>query len=266
MGEYLNPRNPDSFRELRFLYVLFTLFVCFGLHPIFAQEEEGEAIIWGEDEEGIDEDFFGDDDEFFDESEDLEGDEFEDDEFGDDEFGDELDEFLEEEEPIEDLFIDESIEEAPLDMGYAIRLSASSPSFVNNTLMTWNSLVDVRFGADLPFNFQLGPLKMRVGAEVVTYKFVNYMPEGGEFSGVGIYGMVTFPAGPSDMHAGVGFLGSSPGLVIGQSFGIPYTDEIMFKMGTRATIALNLPDQLKESGSQATWFEAFLTVVYKLGS
>ena len=265
MGEYLNPRNPDSFRELRFLYVLFTLFVCFGLHPIFAQEEEGEAIIWGEDEEGIDEDFFGDDDEFFDESEDLEGDEFEDDEFGDDEFDDELDEFLEEE-PIEDLFIEESIEEAPLDMGYAIRLSASSPSFVNNTLMTWNSLVDVRFGADLPFNFQLGPLRMRLGAEVVTYKFVNYMPEGGEFSGVGIYGMVTFPAGPSDMHAGVGFLGSSPGLVLGQSFGIPYTDEIMFKMGTRATIALNLPDQLKESGSQATWFEAFLTVVYKLGS
>ena len=265
MGEYLKPRNPDSFRELRFLYVLFTLFVCFGLHPIFAQEEEGEAIIWGEDEEGIDEDFFGDDDEFFDESEDLEGEEFEDDEFGDDEFDDELDEFLEEE-PIEDLFIEESIEEAPLDMGYAIRLSASSPSFVNNTLMTWNSLVDVRFGADLPFNFQLGPLKMRVGAEVVTYKFVNYMPEGGEFSGVGIYGMVTFPAGPSDMHAGVGFLGSSPGLVIGQSFGIPYTDEIMFKMGTRATIALNLPDELKESGSQATWFEAFLTVVYKLGS
>ena len=265
MGEYLKPRNPDSFRELRFLYVLFTLFVCFGLHPVFAQEEEGEAIIWGEDEEGIDEDFFGDDDEFFDESEDLEGDEFEDDEFGDDEFDDELDEFLEEE-PIEDLFIEESIEEAPLDMGYAIRLSASSPSFVNNTLMTWNSLVDVRFGADLPFNFQLGPLKMRVGAEVVTYKFVNYMPEGGEFSGVGIYGMVTFPAGPSDMHAGVGFLGSSPGLVLGQSFGIPYTDEIMFKMGTRATIALNLPDELKESGSQATWFEAFLTVVYKLGS
>ena len=151
-------------------------------------------------------------------------------------------------------------------MGYAIRLSASSPSFVNNTLMTWNSLVDVRFGADLPFNFQLGPLKMRVGAEVVTYKYVNYMPEGGDYSGVGIYGMVTFPAGPSDMHAGVGFLGSSPGLVIGQSFGIPYTDEIMFKMGTRATIALNLPDELKESGSQATWFEAFLTVVYKLGS
>ena len=254
MGEYLKPRNPDSFRELRFLDILFTLVVSFCLCPLIAQEEE--AIIWGDDEEGLDDEFFGDDDEFFD-----------DEEFGDDEFDDELEDFLEEEEePVDEFFVEESVETSPLDMGYAIRLSASSPSFVNNTLMTWNSLVDVRFGADLPFNFQLGPLTMRIGAEVVTYKFINYMPKGGEFSGVGFYGILTFPAGASDMHAGLGLLGSSPGLVVGQSFGFPYTDEIIFKMGTRATIALNLPDELKESGSQATWFEAFLTVVYRLGS
>ena len=255
MGEYLKPRNPDSFRELRFLYILFTLVVSFGLCPLIAQEEEEEAIIWGDDEEGFEDEFFGDDDEFFD-----------DEEFSDDEFDDELEDFLEEEEPVDEFFVEESVETRPLDMGYAIRLSASSPSFVNNTLMTWNSLVDVRFGADLPFNFQLGPLTMRIGAEVVTYKFINYMPKGGEFSGVGFYGILTFPAGASDMHAGLGLLGSSPGLVVGQSFGFPYTDEIIFKMGTRATIALNLPDELKESGSQATWFEAFLTVVYRLGS
>ena len=43
MGEYLKPRNPDSFRELRFLDILFTLVVSFCLCPLIAQEEE--AII-----------------------------------------------------------------------------------------------------------------------------------------------------------------------------------------------------------------------------
>ncbi len=69
-----------------------------GLSPVYAQEEEeGEAIIWGEEEEGIGEDFFGEDEEFFDEGEEL----F-DDEFPEDDFGDELDDFLVDEEPMEE--------------------------------------------------------------------------------------------------------------------------------------------------------------------
>jgi len=231
-----------------------------GLAPVYAQEEEeGEAIIWGDEEEGIDEDFFDEDEEFFDEGEEL----F-DDEFLEDDFGDELDDFLVDEEPMEEEFAEEMFGEEAIDLGYAVRLSASSPAFVNNTLMTWNSLIDVRFGADLPFTFRLGPIQMRLGAELVTYKFINYMPEGGEFSGVGVYGMVTFPAGPSDMHGGVGLLGSSPAVVLGQSFGIPYAENIIFKMGTRATITLTAPEQLQEAGSRATWFEGFFTVVYNL--
>ena len=243
----------------RFLCLLFCT-VAVGLSPLCAQEEEeGEAIIWGEEEEGIGDDFFGEDEEFFDEGEEL----F-DDEFPEDDFGDELDDFLVDEEPMEEEFGEEAPEEESIDLGYAVRLSAASPAFVNNTLMTWNSLIDVRFGADLPFTFRLGPIRMRIGAEVVTYKFINYLPEGGEFSGVGVYGMVTFPAGPSEMHGGVGFLGSAPAVVVGQSFGIPYADNIIFKMGTRATLTLTAPEQLKEIGPRATWFEGFFTVVYSL--
>ncbi len=193
-----------------------------------------------------------------------EGEELFDDEFPEDDFGDELDDFLVDEEPMEEEFGEEAPEEESIDLGYAVRLSAASPAFVHNTLMTWNSLIDVRFGADLPFTFRLGPIRMRIGAEVVTYKFINYLPEGGEFSGVGVYGMVTFPAGPSDMHGGVGFLGSAPAVVVGQSFGIPYADNIIFKMGTRATLTLTAPEQLKEIGPRATWFEGFFTVVYSL--
>ena len=104
-----------------------------GFAPVYAQEEEeGEAIIWGDEEEGIDEDFFDEDEEFFDEGEEL----F-DDEFPEDDFGDELDDFLVDEEPMEEEFAEEMLEEEAMDFGYAVRLSASSPAFVNNTLMTF---------------------------------------------------------------------------------------------------------------------------------
>jgi len=242
----------------RLFFLLLTAAV--GFEPAYAQEEEeGEAIIWGDEEEGIDEDFFDEDEEFFDEDEEL----F-DDAFPEDDFGDELDDFLIDEEPMEEEFDQEMAEDDIIDFGYTVRLSAASPAFVNNTLMTWNSLIDLRFGADLPFTFRLGPIRFRLGAEVVTYKFINYLPEGGEFSGVGVYGMVTFPAGPSDMHGGIGMLGSSPAVVVGQSFGIPYADNIIFKMGTRATFTLTAPEQLQETGPRATWFEGFFTVVYNL--
>ncbi|MEE2876686.1 MAG: hypothetical protein VX822_02775 [Candidatus Neomarinimicrobiota bacterium] len=260
MEQHVISRDWCNLGQLRLLLFMLAMTAAVGLSPLCAQEEEeeGESIIWGE-EEGIEEDFFDEDEEFFDEGEEL----F-DDEFSDEEFGDDLDDFLVDEEPIEDDFFEETVEEELMDLGYGVRLSAASPAFVNSTLMTWNSLIDIRLGADLPFTFRLGPIRMRIGAELVTYKFINYLPEGGEFSGVGVYGMVTFPAGPSDMHGGIGFLGSSPAVVVGQSFGLPYAENIIFKMGTRATLTLTAPEQFKESGPRATWFEGFFTVVYNL--
>ena len=248
-------------RVMRLCTIVIALTVTVGVHPLFAQEEEEEeGIIWGEEEEGFDEDFFDEDEDFFDE-----GEESFDDEFGvEEEFGDELDEFLEEDELLEEEFEEEEFEEDLVDFGYNVRLSAASPSFVNKTLMTWNSFLDIRLGADLPFTFRLGPIRMRLGAEVVTFKFENYLPVGGNFNGVGIYGMVTFPAGPSDMHVGAGILGSSPALVLGQSFGISYRDNIILKLGTRATMLANPPEQLKEIGSAAAWLEGFFTVAYSL--
>ena len=248
-------------RLMRIIAIAIVLAFTAGMAPLCAQEEEeGEGIIWGEEEEGFDEDFFGEDEEFFDEGEEL----FEE-EFGaEEEFGDELDQFLEEDELLEEGFEEESFDEEPVDFGYNVRLSVASPSYVNNTLMTWNSFMDVRLGADLPFSFRVGPIRMRLGAEVVTYKFENYLPVGGKFNGVGIYGMMTFPAGPSDMHLGVGVLGSSPAVVLGQSFGIPYRDNVILKLGTRATMLANPPEQIKAIGPAAAWLEGFFTVVYSL--
>ena len=253
-------------RLMRIIAIAIVLAVTAGMAPLCAQEEEeGEGIIWGEEEEGFDEDFFGEDEEFFDEEFFDEGEELFEDEFGvEEEFGDELDQFLEEDELLEEGFEEESFDEEPVDFGYNVRLSVASPSYVNNTLMTWNSFMDVRLGADLPFSFRVGPIRMRLGAEVVTYKFENYLPVGGKFNGVGIYGMMTFPAGPSDMHLGVGVLGSSPAVVLGQSFGIPYRENIILKLGTRATMLANPPEQIKAIGPAAAWLEGFFTVVYSL--
>ena len=79
-----------NIRVMRICIVIIALTASVGVHPLYAQEEEEEeGIIWGEEEEGFDEDFFDEDEEFFDE-----GEESFDDEFGaEEEFGDELDEF-----------------------------------------------------------------------------------------------------------------------------------------------------------------------------
>ena len=47
-------------RLMRIIAIAIVLAVTAGMAPLCAQEEEeGEGIIWGEEEEGFDEDFFG---------------------------------------------------------------------------------------------------------------------------------------------------------------------------------------------------------------
>ena len=54
----------------------------------------------------------------------------------------------------------------------------------------------------------------------MTYSFKNYLPKGGKFNGLGLMGMLIMPAGTSDFTISGGFLGSSPAISLGQSFGI----------------------------------------------
>ena len=49
-------------------------------------------------------------------------------------------------------------------MGWSIDISGSSPRFVNESLMTWNSSVNLRASVEAPFLMQV--MGMRFGADV----------------------------------------------------------------------------------------------------
>lgn len=246
--------------------ILVTFFIWVVPGTVYAQEEE-EGIFWGEEEEEFDEfdedEFLLEDEEFFEEDEEFfeEDEEFleeEEDFLGEEEFLFEEEEGEEEEQTAVE-FADEATRE-----GFTIQVSAASPAYVNHTLMTWNSSIDVRASVDLPMLLQIGPLKFRLGAEVATFRFKNYLPIGGEFGGVGFFGMVTFPAGPSNVQLGVGVIGSSPAFVAAQSFGLSVANLVDVRIGVRSTTTLSAPEELKASGGRAAWMDGFVAVGYTL--
>ena len=251
-------------RLMRIIAIAVVLAVTAGMAPLCAQEEEeGEGIIWGEEEEGFDEDFFGEDEEFFDEEFFDEGEELFEDEFGvEEEFGDELDEFLEEDEEPEEAFVDQTGQE--IEAGWNVNIALASPAFANSTLATWNSFVNFRASVDTPFLLELGPVVMRFGAEINTFKFDNYLPEGGKFSGVGLFGTVVIPSGASQLEAGIGIVGTSPAVMFGQSFGMRLNNEMEMRFGFRSTTALTVPDQLKNYGTTSGWLSGNFAINYEL--
>ena len=254
-------KNTSFMRIKNIFLILFLIFLSSSTY-IFAQDEfdEGidfdfddeEGIMWGDEDESSDEsfdDFFGEEDDFFSEDEDS---------------FDDLDEFLDEDEEILEEVLQASNRQQVIDYGYEINLSSSSPSYVNKTLMTWNSFVDIKLGVDTPFTLTLYSLTFRLGAEITTYSFKNYLPTGGKFSGLGFMGVLIIPAGSSNFLISGGLIGSTPTISLGQSFGISYGDNIIFKISSRANMLASVPDQLKQYGTKASWFEGALTVSYLL--
>ncbi|MEE9166396.1 MAG: hypothetical protein V3U24_02885 [Candidatus Neomarinimicrobiota bacterium] len=249
------------------------LTICFAVvlsfSAVYAQEEDEEGIFWGDEgefEEFGEDEFFGEGEEFLDEEGFLDEEDF---------LGEE-DEFLEEEflEPDEYLLGAEEEEEPPqtgVDLadearreGFSIQVSAASTGYVNHTLSTWNSLIDFRGSVDFPFLMQIGPIKFRLGAEVTTFSFENSLPVGGEFSGIGFLGLVTFPAGPSSVQVGAGVMGSSPAYVVAQSFGFSLANLADVRIGVRSTNAFGLPEDMNATGARASWLDGFITVGYTL--
>jgi len=239
---------------------------------ISSAQDEDEGIFWGdegeyeeyEEDEYYEDDEYIEDEEYYEEGEEYyeEGEEFlEEGEFLEDEFG-EAEEYLYGEEEAEQTgveFAEEAIRE-----GFTVQVSAASPGYVNHTLSSWNSAIDVRVGIDFPFLMQIGPVKFRLGAEVVTFSFENYLPIGGEFAGVGVLGMVTFPAGPSSVQVGAGVMGSSPTYVVEQSFGLSIANLVDLRFGVRSTNSFNLPEDINATGSRASWMDGFVSVGYTL--
>jgi len=249
-------------------FILGLLLVFTPFTNLYAQDEEDdsvEEIFWGdEEEEGLDEEFD------FDEElgdEDLEGFEFEED-FGDDEgfeedFGDDEefdddefdDEFAEDfEEP------EESTQEAAQRMGYTLNLSGSSPGFVNHQLQSYNSGVDFRATFEFPMLLSMGPFRFRLGAEIGTFKFTNYKPIGGTFSGVHVTGVLSFPAGPGQVRLGGGMIGSGFGVIAENSYGLTLGSGLDVRVGLRSTTAFGIKDSKENDLGTASWMDGILVI------
>jgi hypothetical protein len=260
--------KQGSHISLPIYFILGLLLVFTPFTNLYAQDEEDdsvEEIFWGdEEEEGLDEEFD------FDEElgdEDLEGFEFEED-FGDDEgfeedFGDDEefdddefdDEFAEDfEEP------EESTQEAAQRMGYTLNLSGSSPGFVNHQLQSYNSGVDFRATFEFPMLLSMGPFRFRLGAEIGTFKFTNYKPIGGTFSGVHVTGVLSFPAGPGQVRLGGGMIGSGFGVIAENSYGLTLGSGLDVRVGLRSTTAFGIKDSKENDLGTASWMDGILVI------
>ena len=245
-------------------FLLGLLLVLTPYATLYAQDDEDDAveeIFWGDDEEeaGLDEEFdFSEDEEFG--EEDMEGFEFEDEgfdeEFGEDEFEDEGDDFSEdfEEEPEED------IGAAANRLGYTLNIIGSSPGFVNHSLRTYNSGMDFRASFEFPMLLQMGPVRFRLGAEVGTFKFSNYKPIGGVFSGVHVTGILSFPAGPGQVRLGAGMVGGGFGVIAENSYGFALGDALDIRLGVRSTTAFNVTDDKKNKLGTVGWLDGILVL------
>ena len=242
------------------LYIFIFLYVLIGvsifLSPssiVLAQDDSVEEIFWGDDEGDLDDDFeFSEDDEFSDDEEEgsLEGFDFDDDEFSDDEFSDDFSEDFSDEE--EDVGSIESV------LGYNLNITGASPGFVNHQLQTYNSNVDFRISIELPMTLQIAGIQFRLGAEVGTFSFKNYMPRGGTFSGVNINGIVSFPAGPGQVKLGGGVFGSGVGFIAENSYGMSIGSTVDLRVGIRSNTAMNVVDDKKNTLGTASWMDGII--------
>ena len=224
---------------------------------IYAQNDDAEEIFWGDEEESFDEEFD------FSEDDDMEGIEFDDasfeDDFEDEGMDDEFDDFSEDfssDSDEEEL----SIAEAASKLGYTLSIIGASPGFVNHPLQTYNSGVNFRATFEFPMLLQIGPTRFRLGAEVGTFKFSNYKPIGGEFSGVHITGVLSFPAGPGQVKLGGGVVGSGFGIIAENSYGFSVGGTLDVRVGIRSTTALNVTDTNSNNLGTVSWMDGILVL------
>ena len=241
--------------RLSFFLMFFVLFAPFS--SLVGQEDDGstEEIFWGDDEEeAIDfgEEFdFSDDEEGEGDFEDFE-DEFSDEEFGDEEIEDFSDDFADEPQ--------ESISAVSSRLGYTLNIIGSSPGFVNHQLRTYNSGMDFRAAFEFPMLLEMGPFRFRLGAEVGTFKFTNYKPIGGTYSGVHVTGILSFPAGPGQVRLGGGMVGKGFGFIAENSYGFALGDALDIRLGIRSTTALNVTDDKSNKLGTVSWLDGIIVL------
>ena len=141
-----------------------------------------------------------------------------------------------------------------------MNIIGSSPGFVNHQLRTYNSGMDFRAAFEFPMLLEMGPFRFRLGAEVGTFKFTNYKPIGGTYSGVHVTGILSFPAGPGQVRLGGGMVGKGFGFIAENSYGFALGDALDIRLGIRSTTALNVTDDKSNKLGTVSWLDGIIVL------
>ena len=242
---------------------LLFIFLLTPLDNIYAQDDSGE-IFWGDEDE--EDEFFEEDEEFFEEDEEfLDEDAFFDEEEGEDEFFEDEGEF-EEDEFDEGELSSTELSDVALKMGYTLTIHGASPGLVSHSLYTYNSFVNFRLGVEMPVLMQVLGIRFRLGAELGTMKFEDYYPPAtATYAGMTLIGLVSIPAGASQVKLGGGLVGGSVGMIVETTYGLTIGNALGIRLGMRytgSTGAKNSEDVPFEG--PASWLEGVFVLAVTL--
>ncbi len=260
--KHVRVANVAPFLFLRWTPYLLFIFLLTPLDNIYAQDDSGE-IFWGDEEE--EDEFFEEDEEFFEEDEEF----LDEDAFFDEE---EEDEFFEDEGEFEEEEFDEGelssteLSDVALKMGYTLTIHGASPGLVSHSLYTYNSFVNFRLGVEMPVLMQVLGIRFRLGAELGTMKFEDYYPPAtATYSGMTLIGLVSIPAGASQVKLGGGLVGGSVGMIVETTYGLTIGNALGIRLGMRYTGsagAKNSEDEPFEG--PASWVEGVFVLAVTL--
>ena len=245
--------NVAPFLFLGWMPCLLVVFLLTPLENIYAQDDDS-GEFWGEEEE--DEEFFEEDEEFFEEDEEFEDDP---DAFFDEEEGDE---FYEDEGEFEEDEFDEGelssteLSDAAMKVGYTLTIHGASPGLVSHALYTYNSFVNFRLGVEMPILMQIMGIRFRLGGELGTVKFEDYYPPAtATYSGMTLLGLVSIPAGASQVKLGGGLVGGSVGVMVESTYGFTVGNALGVRLGMRYTGSTGAKNSEETTLGVASWLE-----------
>ena len=245
--------NVAPFLFLGWMPFLLFIFLLTPLEIIYAQDDDS-GEFWGEEEE--DEEFFEEDEEFLEEDEEFEDDP---DAFFDEEEGDE---FYEDEGEFEEDEFDEGdlssteLSDAAMKVGYTLTIHGASPGWVSHARYTYNSFVNFRVGVELPILMQVMGIRFRLGGELGTVKFEDYYPPAtATYSGMTLLGLVSIPAGASQVKLGGGLVGGSVGVMVESTYGFTVGNALGVRLGMRYTGSTGAKNSEETTLGVASWLE-----------
>ncbi len=272
-----SPANKSSISFHFSWLVIAILVVMLPCPNLYAQDEDEDyedatEVFWGDEEE---EDAY-EEDEYYEEDEEGEFEEdeyFDEDEFYEDDtsefYEDDTSEFYDDEEgefEEEGDLSETELADVAQQIGYSLNISGASPGFVNHDMNTYNNnpQVNFRLSVEFPMLMQVLGVRFRFGAELGNFGFQNYLPIGGEFSGMTAMGLLAFPAGPGKVKVGLGLVGNTFGATAETTYGFAIGNTLEIRGGLRYTSAFGVQDNKENEIGLASWMDGLIMLGFNL--